>query len=232
MEIYRGPSQIDGQLIVCITTESKNRKTGEMLQVWLLSTAMNPIKATYNNLDRSICGDCKHRNTSCYVALFQAPYQIYHNWKRGKYAISHDFSMFANRKVRFGAYGDPVAMPLEIIRGIAKVSSGWTGYTHQWKLAIAQEYKPFLMASVDTLAEYHEAKAMGWRTFRIKNAEESKLKQEIVCPASIEAGKKSNCAKCGLCSGLSSKSPRDIVINVHGLQHKQDKFKRMALEVV
>jgi len=231
MEIYRGPSMIDGNQIVAISTKSENRKTGDMMQVWILSADMHPFEAIKTGNDRSICGDCKHRGSTCYVAVHQAPTSIFHAWKRGKYALASDYSHFRGYNVRFGAYGDPAALPIGVIEAIAQEAKGHTGYTHQWKLPHAQPYKAYLMASVDSLAEYREAKAMGWRTFRIKNADEGKLKQEIVCPASEEAGKKSSCDKCGLCSGIEGKGKKDIVINVHGLPFKQERFKRLSLQL-
>lgn len=231
MEVYRGPSSIDGGRILAITTETENRKTGDVVQLWILNANMLPLEAVAQNADRSICGDCKHRGSTCYVALHMAPHQIYRHWQRGGYAIAQDTDYLAGRMIRFGAYGDPAALPLELVADIAGKAAGHTGYTHQWKMEYVQPYKAYLMASVDSMAEYHEAKAMGWRTFRIKNANDVKLKQEIVCPASVEAGKKSNCAKCGLCSGIEGKGKKDIVINVHGLPFKQARFQRMSLEM-
>ena len=37
----------------------------------------------------------------------------------------------------------------------------------------------------------------------------------VICPASNEAGFKSNCADCGLCSGLMGKGKKDVVILEH-----------------
>jgi hypothetical protein len=191
MELYRGPSSIDGGRIIAITTETSNKKTGDLVQIWILNANMLPLQAVASNADRSVCGDCKHRGSTCYVALHMAPHQIYRHWKNGGYAIALNTDYLAGRMVRFGAYGDPAALPLALVEEIVGKAAGHTGYTHQWKMEYVQPYKKYLMASVDSMDEYREAKAMGWRTFRIKNADETKLKQEIVCPASIEAGKKS-----------------------------------------
>jgi len=229
MEIYRGRSMIDGSNIVSIATKTDNRKTGDVIQIWILPASMNPLEAIKNNVDRGVCGDCKHRGSTCYVPTFQAPLQIYRAWLKGNYPIG----MIAdNQIVRLGAYGDPCALPFNFVKEIAQKAKGYTGYTHQWKMPHVQPYKQFLMASVDSLKEYQQAKAMGWRTYRIKNAFENKLNQEIVCPASEEAGKKSTCEKCCLCSGLNGKGKKDIVINIHGLPYKQERFKRLSLNLV
>ena len=59
---YRGPSQIDGKPIVAVATlKSNNRKTGDMIQTWILRSMMSPIRALATGGDRSICGDCFHR---------------------------------------------------------------------------------------------------------------------------------------------------------------------------
>jgi hypothetical protein len=232
MELYRGASEIDGGRIVAISTESKNQKTGKQVQIWILSAqGMDPLQAVENNVDRSVCGDCKHRSGTCYVVLAWAPLAIYQAWQEGKYEKAQNADYLKGRMVRFGAYGDPAALPLELVKEIASKAKGYTGYTHQWKMPHVQPYKDYLMASVDSLEEYKQAKAMGWRTFRVKNASESKQKQEIVCPASNEAGKKSTCEKCGLCSGLAGKGSKDIVINVHGLDFKIARFQKISLQM-
>lgn len=232
MEIFHGRSEIDDQSIFAVVTESENVKTGSMKQIWILNASVNPLEAIDKGIDSSICGDCKHRGVSCYVAVFQAPLGIYRAWKRGSYEKANNFDFLINQNVRFGAYGDPAALPFDLVEEIALKAKGYTGYTHQWKLPYVQKYQKYLMASVDSVEEYNQAKAMGWRTFRVKTAHEEKLTKEITCPASIEAGKKSTCEQCKLCSGLNSNCTKDIVINVHGLPYKQANFGRMSLNLV
>ena len=59
---YRGKSPIDGAPIVAIATlESKNGKTGDMVQTWILREDISPLMAIKTGADRSICGNCVHR---------------------------------------------------------------------------------------------------------------------------------------------------------------------------
>jgi len=63
--IYRGPSLIDGAPIVVVALWSKaNRKTGGMLQTYVIRDDMDPLKASKTGADRAICGDCPHRGNA------------------------------------------------------------------------------------------------------------------------------------------------------------------------
>ena len=74
MILWKGYSLLDNQPIVVIaTTGSKNSKTGDMVQTWILRDDIAPNQAVKTGEDYSVCGDCKHRGQSCYVKTFQAP---------------------------------------------------------------------------------------------------------------------------------------------------------------
>lgn len=182
-------------------TPSDNRKTGDMLQVWILCKAVDPVEAIRTGLDRLICGSCVHRgdghggDRSCYVNAGQAPLGIWRAWKAGRYPVLQFMDGFAGRKVRFGAYGDPTHLPLPLALAIAGVSSGWTGYTHQWRKPSLQPWRQILMASVDTVAELVIARSMGWSTFRVGSEAQP---SESLC-ASDAFG--TPCAVCLLCAG-------------------------------
>ena len=60
--IQRGLSPIDGKpFVVIMTMESKNRKTGNMIQVWIMRDDIDPVEAVREGDDYSICGKCPHR---------------------------------------------------------------------------------------------------------------------------------------------------------------------------
>jgi hypothetical protein len=88
------------------------------------------------------------------------------------------------------------------------------GYTHQWRRF--PEFQALCMASCDTEADHNEAKASGWRTFRVRLAYEPLARREIACPASKESGFKTTCADCRACGGLLAKAKADIAIVAHG----------------
>lgn len=72
------------------------------------------------------------------------------------------------------------------------------------------------MASADSEADRVIAKAMGYRTFRVRTAAEPVQAGEFICPASEEAGKRKTCETCGACSGGVNSRKADPAIIVHG----------------
>lgn len=224
--LYEGPSLFDGKPIIVVATgfrRSRNKKTGKMIQVWIIRPDVSPLDASANGEDYSICGTCKHRHfRSCYVNIGLAPSYIYQSYTQGKYLryTTEMLDLFRNRKIRLGAYGDPAAVPISIWQLLCGVSSGWTGYTHSWKRC-TPELKQYCMASVDTEKEYHEAQSRGWRTFRIREEKETVLDDEFICPASKEAGHKITCDTCQGCKGLSENKLWSPVIIFHGPSWKK-----------
>jgi len=228
--IYRGPSLIDGAPIVMIATgfrnKTDNEKTGAMIQTWILREDINPNDAVHSGKDYTICGNCKHRGflvggknkgRTCYVNVWQAPNVVWKAYKRGIYEqVSYYFitNLFYGKLVRGGSYGDPAAVPSLIWSKIFKKAKGWTGYTHAWHNS---NLRIWFMASVDNERERVAAKALGYRTFRIRTDETDRvMNREIVCPASKEAGFKTTCSACKACAGISAKAKCDIAIIDHG----------------
>ena len=125
--------------------------------------------------------------------------------------------VFEDMKVRFGAYGDPYAIPVDILVKIKAVVKNNTSYTHQWKTAENDKLKTMSMASADSKEEAIEAHSKGWRTFRVATEDSEIMSNEIVCP---NVTKGINCADCGLCSGASLDA-KNIVIPVHGTLKKR-----------
>jgi hypothetical protein len=234
--IWQGASLLTGDPIVAVITglgrKSKNAKTGAMAQVFILRSDMSPADAVRRGDDDAICGYCKHRGTpqasgfgtvkytgrSCYVTVVQSPQAVYRAFVRGAYPVltpADVAPLLAGRPVRLGAYGDPAAVPAPVWTELITFAPKHTGYTHQWREPGADAYRPFLMASVDTPAEFTEARSAAWRTFRVRTATEVLAASEITCPASAEANYRTTCDRCGLCAG-ADKTAKSIAIMAHG----------------
>jgi hypothetical protein len=225
--IYDGPSEIDGARIVAIalTDVATNRKTGNMVQTYILRPDLDPVSAVHQGLDGSICGTCPHRGDgtgkarSCYITLIHGPSVVYRTFRAGGYSdlgsspLPVLASLGQGRQVRLGTYGDPAAVPTRVWAALISQAAGWTGYTHMWRTR--SQLAASVMASVDSPAEYATANANGWRTFRVRTADQPLLPGEIACPASAEAGKRAQCATCGLCKG-TARPAKNIAIIAHG----------------
>lgn len=211
--LYQGQSILDGAPIVVIATlETSNKKTGNMIQTWIIRADIDPVEASKQGKDSSICGNCPHRwhhGGACYVNLGQAPLGIYRAFKKGIYP-AFDPALHAgyleNRKIRFGAYGDPAAAPFEIWEMLAYMCQGFTGYTHQ---ARHKNFDPrileFCQLSLDTRRQAEKAKS-GY--FRIVTHKAESLPGEMECLAD---SKGLECKDCLLCNGKNK-----IFIQVHG----------------
>ena len=227
--IYRGPSQIDGLPIVAIATYSdRNTKTGKVLQTYIIRSDISPLDASKSGQDFSICGDCKFRgevtsdpkrkqakNRTCYVNLGQGPTIVYKSFIRGVYPMASDHTSIVelgkNRVVRLGSYGDPAAVPSHIWDELLSECVSHLAYSHQ------SGFRPDItMQSADTLEQAQAHWAKRARTFRvIDSLEDIDPINEILCPASKEAGRRVQCVKCQLCSGLTSNSKKSIAIVEH-----------------
>lgn len=232
--IYRGPSLLDGQPIIAIAlTGSSNRKTGDMVQTYILREDIKPTLALRSGADVSICGDCKHRpinGGACYVVVAQGPTVVYKTYHAGKYPAAPAIDLLGEgRMVRLGTYGDPMAVPAHIWEKLVSKAQGRTGYTHQWanKAIDADQVarvSRLCMASADNAQEAQAAQSNGKRYFRIRLASEALAPREFVCPASEEAGKRKTCAQCGACNGSEKATAGNPVSIAHGVAYKVNAF--------
>jgi hypothetical protein len=196
------------------TRKSANRKTGGLIQIWILSRRIDPVRAIAAGTDKHICGDCPLRGDGtgrgrvCYVNVGQAPLAVFTAWQNGSYPVLPSFDLFAGKRVRFGAYGDPVHIPLAKVKAIAAASFGFVGYTHQWRESGLRGYRQFLMASTETEKDTRKAWRKGWRTFRLSD---SPADGEVQCPSLRGI----SCEDCLLCAGMSRKA-KSITIPAHG----------------
>lgn len=222
--LYQGPSQLDGKPIVVIAIwSSKNSKTGDMLQTYILRSDIDPRDANKYGEDESICGNCQHKGTptfdplkvlaenrTCYVNMGQGVLIVYNAFIAGKYPVASPRTVGRKRNVRIGTYGDGAAAPSYIWDDLLADAIGHTAYTHNG--GDPQRY----MVSADSLQQAQTAWASKHRTFRVvRDVSEIDRTHEALCPASKEAGYKATCATCLLCGGTSVKA-KSIAIPVHG----------------
>lgn len=205
--VYDGESLLDGERIVClvsgVTVPSQNSKTGGMLQTWILRADQPPLDAARTGADRSVCGDCPLRGAACYVQLHRGPRAVFAAWQRGEYlpVARTGWSWADGRPVRFGAYGDPAAVPMEVWFKLAARASRWTGYTRYWRDRERQPLRYLMMASVDNELDAWKAHRAGWRSYRIRLPTEALLPFESRCPAATESGERTTCLRCAQCDG-------------------------------
>jgi hypothetical protein len=211
--------------------KSTNEKTGGMIQIYILHRTLHPMEAVKTGADFVVCGNCQHRKDAngkrrCYVQIAKGPSSVWQCYQRGGYAraaLSEIPAIFADRLVRFGAYGDPAFIPREIVESIARAARRWTGYSHQWQNPEFSWLKSYVMASCDSELEAYQACSDGWRYFRVARfGDSTRVSDEISCPASKEAGKHTTCEKCCLCNGSkgSSDARKNIVIQDHSVIRK------------
>ena len=199
---------------------SVNKKTGSMIQSYILVADQNPVDAWKDGADSAVCGSCplrynsKGKSPACYVNKGHDPWAIWHACKRGSYLeVGVDVSFedaitFISDfgKVRFGAYGDPSASP-----HIFGALQSHTGYTHQWKTSDLDEE---CMASVETVYQKRKANELGWRTYRIVTNVNQLEKDEIMCPYP-----KVQCVECKLCGGGKIPAKNIATLPVQGNHH-------------
>jgi hypothetical protein len=205
------------RFVTIVTWKTSNIKTGQMSQIWILNKNINPVESVKTGFDAvSNCSGCPFANgMGCYVNVGQAPLAVFKAWQRGVYerlGISELSEAFKGKYVRFGAYGNPSLIPLEIIKPIAKASKGWTGYFHNWHLMSKERalaYGQFFMASTETEESRIKALAMGLRVFHVSP---DQPKDFIECPSDSRG---IQCKDCRLCDGLNKRA-KNIWINPHG----------------
>jgi hypothetical protein len=227
VELWRGPSLVTGADVVAIVTfDSDNAKTGPMGQAWLLVCDVAPNEAIHTDADRAICGDCPHRanavGRSCYVPTWLGPLNVWRAWRAGLYPPFESWRApggGVGGRVRLTAYGDAAAAPWEAwfpaLAGAALIA-----YTSLWR-SCEPRWRDVCMASVVTPEDRQAAQAAGWRTYRTRLEDEPLEADEIVCPASHEAGQRVTCDQCMLCQGGAARPVKAIAIQIHGTRARR-----------
>lgn len=241
MKKDRLTTRIENALIVFKLGKTTNGKISEgkekIVQVYSFSLAQfNYVKnqdlegkkidpQTFFDLADAVCFDCPFRE---YLKCYTHKYQQYSGFLSMIRSLVKEFAqkpplsideissdiieMSKDRYIRFGTYGEPTLIPVGLVAQMVSVSKTHTGYTHQWRKK--PEFAPYFMASVHNMAEMLRAEMQGFRSFiASKNGVDKDI--AIQCPASKEAGYKSTCEKCGLCSGSMGKGRKSVQILEH-----------------
>ena len=228
---------LDGQNIFVVrkgfTTNTKISDGKPLVQTYTFSVKQWQLASTskgfkmkdFFTLDEANCLDCPYSgnagNGGCYTHKFMQYtgfLSLLRSIKTSQVtpltSQKEDIieKMCTGSYVRFGTYGEPSLVPLYLIKRMAAASSAWTGYTHQYAKPWAKDYNQFFMASVHNETEATAASDLAYRSFIATNSGDEKA---VTCPASKESNYKSNCARCGLCSGILGKGKTNIKILEH-----------------
>lgn len=237
-------------IVVIMIIRSSNKKTGNMVQTYIIRKDVNPLEALKNGKDAAICGDCIHRGRfiknektgkiewkrTCYVNVGQGVLQVYKSYIKGNYPKynphKHDVRLLDKsgnkRMIRLGTYGDPAFVPLRVWEYLLPKFDGKTGYTHQWnKPWINPNFKNIVMASCDSKTNVNDSNAIGYRSFIVVphdyKVDKINDMNAINC-LSDSIGRK--CEDCGICNGNEKNKGKNVYINAHGAS------KRFVLSLV
>jgi len=230
--LYRGPSLIGHGNVVAIVVgfrrPSRNSKTGPMLQCYILPDRDSPLAALQGNRNQAACGRCALQgrydaargrmvDRVCYVNVGHAPEGIWSALKRRqypRYCAARHRHLFAGSDIRIGAYGDPAALPVPLVRWLSAVGRSWTGYSHQlfWiDQRRAAALSRYLMASCHTPAQHGEALRRGWRAFTVVPHGSAPPDGAVECPHYSHGV---TCQDCGMCRGTSL-AARSVWVRAH-----------------
>lgn len=231
---WKGESPVDGAPLVALLTgydrPSNNRKTGPVIQQYILRADMPPVQAVRTGADVSICGSCEHRGQdgfkgrSCYVNVTRDPSGVWHSWRKGAARPRPDdatlYRLLRHRIVRLGAYGDPAMLPFEATWDLVRFAKGWLGYTHMWGQPwFDPRYADVLMASASSLDSARSAWDRGLTTFRTKLTGEANAPEEKDCPYSEQG------TQCFVCRACNTRG-YNRTVEVHGAKWQVVNFER------
>lgn len=226
------------ELIVVIrkgkTTNKKISNGSPLVQTYTFSQsqydlANNGLKITQKEffaLDKPNCLDCPYSGNMGAGGCYTHKFMQYSGFLAMLRSIpAGELTPFNKEKgiaitelsygayVRFGTYGEPSLLPVPLVEAMVYVAKTWTGYTHQYDKQWAKPYNKWFMASTHNQSQTDKAGELGFRSF-VSVIKGHKVRG-INCPASKEQSFKSNCEKCGLCSGAVGKGKKDIWIYEH-----------------
>ena len=146
MIVYSG-NGID-VVAVGLNRPSSNQKTGPMIQMWIMG-------------ENNGCSGCPSEQI-CYVSRGKG--RVQKSLDSGNYTKAN-IKFEPHTRVRLGAWGDPAKVSRSVWEAMGV--KRFTGYTHQWRdlSASVQEYKGYLMASVESIESLELAESLGWKCY-------------------------------------------------------------------
>ena len=131
--LWKGLSPFNQQPIVALLTAVKsptaNKKTGNVYMVQICPDLnILPHEAKKQGLDESVCGNCPHREGSCYVVVHEGVRAAYQSYLSGKYISWEDVdkeafaahAKFMRDGSRYGSWGDPAMLPFHVYQDLAQ----------------------------------------------------------------------------------------------------------------
>lgn len=223
LQVFRLGATTNAKIMDNDKTKIVQSYTFSRSQYQLIASGLNDGMKTFFSHADSNCLDCPFNSFGkCYthkysqyvgfISMLKSIVKKYPTWDSlpTAYNLSSLIRMSTDRYVRFGTYGEPSLHPKLIIEQLVKVAKSYTGYTHQWK---KEDLGDYFMASTHTLKEADIASEQGYRSFIVSD---EPITEAVSCPASKEAGYKTTCNNCNLCSGLlGTKSKKNINILTH-----------------
>lgn len=202
-----------------------NSKTGHMWQVYILpDNGLSATDSVASGADRAVCGNCPHRKADggagdCYtygMPIVAANGMIRVDDDGRSETITADMITASGLPVRLGAYGDPAAVPFDVMAPLViAADKRHTAYTHQWRTC-DQRWREVAMASCDSIEDMHEANAMGWRTYTVVPVGTGKIVGAVPCPSP-----RVKCADCLKCGGTGTGRRGNVSIEAHGARARK-----------
>lgn len=173
---------VHGRRVVVIGKFRANDKTGKVIQLSFLDASRSPkddlsfARADNNFRSAHGCDVGCSAFFACYVSSFPFHFKsidgAWQLWDKDndeavpKMPWPMVRKLFRSQTVRFGEYGDPASVSLDVLERIAGYAGDHLGYTHRWR-SIESGYAKYLMASVETAYDYVLASSIGYRPFWI-----------------------------------------------------------------
>jgi hypothetical protein len=245
--VYEGPSHLidrsgntpSGNIFVVLSglrDPSTNRKTGPMIQTWILPVGEFPsvrTAAAYR-----VCGDCE-MESACYVnrITLSGFYQRFNQLPRVDFmqlsARERD-RLLGSAAIRLGAFGNPSAMPLELAEALIE-GRNHTSYDAMWR-TIDPAWARVSMASCSSAEDAIEAWSRGWRVFLTLPDDTKQARAEIVKVKAAGAtglmcrfySSELQCYACRDCSGQVKEHRASVILNpLHGPRTRRVAYHRM-----